>query len=198
MRKGFTLIKLLVVIAIIAILAAILFPVFAKAREKARQTSCLANTKQICLGLLMYAQDYDEKFPRCAMGPNPPCFVWWDLVQPYLKNTQIYQCPSRSANARGYGMNYSLAAYGGGCPLAAVGRPAETLLTGEIDADKIVFWPSFGGGGAGQPFELYTSQIHNEGQNVGWADGHGKWMKRVSLEEGQGGNKDWYWIVGDK
>lgn len=56
-RGGFTLIALLVVIAIIAILAAILFPVFARAREKARQTSCLSNVKQLTLGCLMYAQD---------------------------------------------------------------------------------------------------------------------------------------------
>ena len=63
MRKGFTLIELLVVIAIIAILAAILFPVFAKAREKARQASCQSNLKQLMLGVLQYCQDYDERGP---------------------------------------------------------------------------------------------------------------------------------------
>ena len=67
--QGFTLIELLVVIAIIAILAAILFPVFAQAREKARQTACLSNQKQIGIGIMMYAQDYDETYPlSCAYG----------------------------------------------------------------------------------------------------------------------------------
>jgi len=78
MRKGFTLIELLVVIAIIAILAAILFPVFARAREKARQTSCLSNMKQIGLAFMMYTQDYDETLPGIsfsATGANPGA-VW--------------------------------------------------------------------------------------------------------------------------
>ncbi|MFN7017537.1 MAG: prepilin-type N-terminal cleavage/methylation domain-containing protein, partial [Fimbriimonadales bacterium] len=71
-RHGFTLIELLVVIAIIAILAAILFPVFAQAREKARQTSCLSNCKQIGLGITMYVNDWDETFPRNddCIAPN--------------------------------------------------------------------------------------------------------------------------------
>jgi prepilin-type N-terminal cleavage/methylation domain-containing protein len=71
MRKGFTLIELLVVIAIIAILAAILFPVFAQAREKARQTGCLSNVKQIGLGIQMYVQDFDEYVPRNAFADPP-------------------------------------------------------------------------------------------------------------------------------
>src|SRR5690349_4121179 len=70
-EKGFTLIELLVVIAIIAILAAILFPVFAQAREKARQTTCLSNTKQMGLGLMMYAQDYDETMTPAYYYGNP-------------------------------------------------------------------------------------------------------------------------------
>ena len=107
--RAFTLIELLVVIAIIAILAAILFPVFAQAREKARGASCLSNTKQIGLGILMYAQDYDEDFPHfadyCVRIPNPlkptdpnhPLGVrnmWQAGVYPYLKNWQIFTCPS--------------------------------------------------------------------------------------------------------
>ena len=79
-HTGFTLIELLVVIAIIAILAAILFPVFARARENARKTNCLSNLKQLGMGMLQYAQDYDETFcPSCATTgiPTPPPDGYW-------------------------------------------------------------------------------------------------------------------------
>ncbi|HZP84497.1 MAG TPA: DUF1559 domain-containing protein [Chthonomonadaceae bacterium] len=88
-RKGFTLIELLVVIAIIAILAAILFPVFAQAREAARKTACLSNMKQLSLGWLMYAQDYDETYPmsaQCSPGCPEPMVFWTELVDPYVKS----------------------------------------------------------------------------------------------------------------
>ena len=104
-KKAFTLIELLVVIAIIAILAAILFPVFAQARDKARQTSCLSNIKQIGLGLMMYVQDSDETYPG-ALQPSPSINggstsdqrMPLDMqVLPYIKNDQIWTCPSDAA-----------------------------------------------------------------------------------------------------
>jgi prepilin-type N-terminal cleavage/methylation domain-containing protein/prepilin-type processing-associated H-X9-DG protein len=107
-RRGFTLIELLVVIAIIAILAAILFPVFAQAREKARQSQCQSNMKQIGIAIRMYAQDYDDKIvaaqqdefgftptlhaTNISHGANAAC--WRCLVEPYVKNSGIFSCPS--------------------------------------------------------------------------------------------------------
>ncbi len=95
--RGFTLIELLVVIAIIAILAAILFPVFAKAREKARQTACLSNTKQIGLAMMQYLQDYDSQFPPAWAWygqTDPRTSTWPWLLQSYAKSPQIFGCPS--------------------------------------------------------------------------------------------------------
>lgn len=93
---GFTLIELLVVIAIIAILAAILFPVFARAREKARETSCLSQLRQLGLALHMYAQDYDEMFPFDSYIGNPhPMLV--NGLSPYVKNRNLFYCPSARA-----------------------------------------------------------------------------------------------------
>src|SRR5262249_28725078 len=81
-RNGFTLIELLVVIAIIAILAAILFPVFAQAREKARQTTCTSNVKNLGLAVMMYAQDYDETYPPLWYQANDG--HWPNTVRPYI------------------------------------------------------------------------------------------------------------------
>jgi prepilin-type N-terminal cleavage/methylation domain-containing protein/prepilin-type processing-associated H-X9-DG protein len=98
-RSGFTLIELLVVIAIIAILAAILFPVFAKAREKARQTSCASNLKQLGLGFVQYVQDYDEMYPSGSVstgGWGAYGVGWAGQIYSYVKSVGVYQCPDDS------------------------------------------------------------------------------------------------------
>src|ERR1035438_9360122 len=98
-RRGFTLIELLVVIAIIAILAAILFPVFAKAREKARTSACSNNAKQIGVAFLQYVQDFDEKYPPYDTDTVSGRYGWVMLIQPYIKSTQVFVCPSDTAPA---------------------------------------------------------------------------------------------------
>lgn len=157
MRKqaGFTLIELLVVIAIIAILAAILFPVFAKAREKAKTASCQSNLKEIMLAVLMYTNDYDEVTPPSLVSypGNPEPHFYPDrqypaeILQPYIKNERIFFCPGDPNPLKwsyvpdsweiSYGPNVQLSplgnqkpwADGGICQLrlAALQVPAETV-----------------------------------------------------------------------
>jgi len=137
--RGFTLIELLVVIAIIAILAAILFPVFARARENARRSSCQSNLKQIGLGWLQYAQDYDELIvPGTTNGYTTGAnyaFSWPVLMQPYTKSLQLLVCPSKSGMSLGYTYNATAAgaapgpaASGGPRNLAAFQTVAQTPM----------------------------------------------------------------------
>ncbi|NLO04462.1 MAG: DUF1559 domain-containing protein [candidate division WS1 bacterium] len=203
MKRGFTLIELLVVIAIIAILAAILFPVFARAREKARQTSCLNNMKQLGLGMMMYAQDYDEIFPAMSNGtmttpafPEVPEFghngsgmwylSWATVIYPYIKNVQIYRCPSTTYSQ--YGVAYGVPANGinaektgpvsifGRPAMSAIVRPAEIMMIGEKGT----------GGGAqyinseGSGVSYYAGRAsHNGGMNIAYFDGHAKWIQAI-------------------
>jgi prepilin-type N-terminal cleavage/methylation domain-containing protein/prepilin-type processing-associated H-X9-DG protein len=146
MKKGFTLIELLVVIAIIAILAAILFPVFAKVREKARQTACTSNMKQLALGFLQYEQDYDDQMP---IPVNQWGQGWGGKIYPYVKSGGLYGCPDDpTAPAAGlskvsYGLNANLMPSGNGSyisgnhtnALAAQGSPAVTVLLFEISGE---------------------------------------------------------------
>lgn len=100
-QNAFTLIELLVVIAIIAILAAILFPVFAQAREQARRATCLSNLRQLTNAFQMYAQDYDEQFQSQENGTGHEVTEAQMLLQPYIKNQQIFFCPSRATVSTG-------------------------------------------------------------------------------------------------
>jgi prepilin-type N-terminal cleavage/methylation domain-containing protein/prepilin-type processing-associated H-X9-DG protein len=127
-NAAFTLIELLVVIAIIAILAAILFPVFAQARDKARQTACLSNAKQIGTAIMMYTQDYDEMYPQSTSG------IYFMVTQPYMKNKAVWRCPSYS------GAYYINLAY----------LPRERIITGWMSNSDVI------GGFGGSPPKSIT------------------------------------------
>ncbi len=184
-RRGFTLIELLVVIAIIAILAAILFPVFARAREKARQTACLSNVKEITLGILMYVQDYDERFPFSYSVPDPsPRYGLIQITQPYISSWQIHDCPSadqRSTHTylgnRSYGYHFGLIPPNrGGAMLAEVKRPSEIVLMGDVMHDRNApvwfLYPNFGP--MKTDYDGTNCQVCGGNHNSGfWGTGHG-------------------------
>ena len=199
-RGGFTLIELLVVIAIIAILAAILFPVFARAREKARQTSCLSNVKQLMTACLMYVQDYDECFcwgrhDTSAMGD------WYEKWAPYCANRQIFVCPSRKSGV-GYSGGYGYNIRGSGGQATATGYDGfgyyydnrDTWNDGvvcladiEAPSESIVIGAPGDNSYSAHGLYLityslgYLPVLHNGGGNYGFADGHAKWMRPTDV-----------------
>ncbi|MEA3402875.1 MAG: prepilin-type N-terminal cleavage/methylation domain-containing protein [Armatimonadota bacterium] len=200
-RRGFTLIELLVVIAIIAILAAILFPVFARAREKARQTSCLSNVKQIMLGVLMYAGDYDERLPRYG-GYNPPSELldpahglsyWWLKVEPYIKNEQILVCPSgyrvaiQSGGERNYeyDVDYGWNTFLHGDSLANIKEPAYVICIFDDERNNYGRWYNeYEAGAKNYPWD---ADKHNDGCNYGLLDGHAKWVAAEAVPQSKNG-----------
>jgi prepilin-type N-terminal cleavage/methylation domain-containing protein/prepilin-type processing-associated H-X9-DG protein len=201
-RRGFTLIELLVVIAIIALLAAILFPVFARARENARKSSCANNMKQIGLGFLQYAQDYDETFFVCA-PTQPTCvgqgYGWAGAMMPYVKSTQLYRCPSDSyvvggtTTYLGHTDPYTTVSYAynrnvAGTPIMAdhVG-PARTVLSFECRSVAVLTNPlapnlgdaEWGGGCGGN--EASTAGNGGDGTPGVTGTGNDGWIQRNGL-----------------
>jgi prepilin-type N-terminal cleavage/methylation domain-containing protein/prepilin-type processing-associated H-X9-DG protein len=195
-RRGFTLIELLVVIAIIAILAAILFPVFARAREKARQTSCLNNVKQLALGVHMYINDNDGRLPSYRMGETGALqnTKWQHQITPYIKNSNIYLCPSgaktygssNAATTSHYGWNWYYL-FGNWHSTTSdrvriideVTHPAETICIGEKVAGPFggVIYPPLNQSYI-EDYVLTNNavRIHNGGSNYAFLDGHAKWL----------------------
>jgi prepilin-type N-terminal cleavage/methylation domain-containing protein/prepilin-type processing-associated H-X9-DG protein len=203
-RRGFTLIELLVVIAIIAILASILFPVFARARENARRASCQSNLKQIGLGWMQYAQDYDETMPSAVDGGTgatyPPNSGWMNYtafpanktaksfhpelgsLYPYIKSTQIFVCASDTqgqSSGNSYAANACVFQVGTnssrpGKSLAAFDETTKWFLLGEENSDA----PAQGSTDDGYMIVGNTfTDRHLDGTNLLFLDGHVKWYR---------------------
>ncbi|MFQ6130857.1 MAG: prepilin-type N-terminal cleavage/methylation domain-containing protein [Armatimonadota bacterium] len=186
--RAFTLIELLVVIAIIAVLGAIIFPVFSRARAKARQAKCVSNARQLALAIQMYTQDYEEQFPWANNGPGGSGayggWVWYDTfpvpeagsfdvsrgsIYPYTRNVEIYVCPDD--NTRG-GCSYELNGYLRGAPLGIVRDAAGVLLLIEEE-----YRGTANDGFFDVPCPDHVTLRHNDGSNFAFVDGHAKWHK---------------------
>lgn len=178
-RKAFTLIEILVVIAIIALLSAILFPVFSRARENARAKNCMSNEKQIALAILQYKEDYGRRFP---INPNcAGCDGWTSNIGPQLAS--VFHCPSETTddnnldydywlNAELYGLHDVYVRYPSNTLLIGDGAPAgqTSLLGAEPDTSTnpaSVAW---------DPDSEYATR-HSGGANYAFVDGHVKWLQ---------------------
>ncbi len=194
-RLGFTLIELLVVIAVVSVLAAILFPVFQSVRENARRTACQSNEKQLALGVLLYAQDFDEALPPTQAADGT---LWPDSINPFVRNTQIRECPDDTGEANSYGLN-ELAFVDLTDPgpppvqtLAALQTPSETVMLGEIGTENDLATPrpnafklTAPGGTLNDTADARPADRHVARVNVAWMDGHVKALRLEQFYAGQ-------------
>jgi prepilin-type N-terminal cleavage/methylation domain-containing protein len=161
MKRTFTLIELVVVIVILGIIAAILFPVFAQPNGKNPGISCLSNTKQFGVGIIMYAQDYDEHLP--------PAEKWMTVSMPYTKNKAIYICPVMKKESPKTAASYAMDTRLSGKSLNKLKEPANQALA--YDSTR-TDWD------AADPGQTFAPQ-HNEGKqgSLVFADGHAKLVR---------------------
>ncbi|HEY0075685.1 MAG TPA: DUF1559 domain-containing protein [Abditibacteriaceae bacterium] len=215
-RRAFTLVELLVVVGVLAIVAAILFPIFARSREVHRPNGCQNNLKQIALGFKQYLNDNNERYPLVVVTPGSSTgespYGWADALQPYIHNTQVYQCPSDTYEGNDdptqigytdywYNANFvrRFATKKGtiiwtGANESMLGSVAQTILAGEggntdgkptgdarynicgddtsLTKSNQTCTPAPVG-----PATYPSAQLHLDGANFAYADGHVKWLR---------------------
>ncbi|HEX8551574.1 MAG TPA: DUF1559 domain-containing protein [Abditibacteriaceae bacterium] len=201
--------------ALSLVTAAILFPVFVRARHNARRSSCQSNLKQISLGMLQYQQDYDERFPPVASAskavveaalqkkqrsaydaPDVPSYGWLDLLDPYLQDTSMYQCPSEShepakplrSTSRGFSDYWMNGRWSGANSAKLVdtyrlimlgdGDSRDSNSTSRYSKSSIVIENS----------ESPWTERHLGGANYAFVDGHVKWLQRKAVSTTPGAN----------
>lgn len=192
---GFTLVELLVVIAIIALLSAILFPIYTQAREKARRSSCQSNIRFIGLGIRQYAQDYDERLPLVNVNDTgvsaSVAYGWADAINPYTKIASLFQCPSDKSsyaldsNSNGTifddngSVDYFYNSRLSGEEEAKINFASAVIMLGDYDSGDAR--NAYDGGSGSSPLLSGASGSgnvrHPDGANYAFADGHVKWLK---------------------
>jgi prepilin-type N-terminal cleavage/methylation domain-containing protein len=200
--RGFTLVELMVVIAIIAILMALLMPAIARAKARANQISCLNNMRQLTLAATMYASDHNEEFPARRIPTN----AWPHKLKPYYVNWQIIACPSdrfgivglfaddinpkRSYLINGFNdyfkVNLSPSDYKAvmqwrfahGMKVAAITRPSDTVLFGEKRSGSPHVHMDIDQGNRGNDLEEIEHKRHGQGSNFAVVDGSSRWIKK--------------------
>ena len=188
-RRAFTWIEAVFIIAIIVILAAILFPAFSRSRENGPKNSCQSNLKQISLGFAQYVQDYHEKYPPIANSGS--AFGWADVLQPYIKSTQLLQCNIESSFSENQPQKTGYTDYWFNRTLAkqkqdVIKNAAMTITLGDGND---------GQDNTNARYSLSTlpaawiadnsspAYRHLEGANYAFADGHVKWLKPATISD---------------
>jgi prepilin-type processing-associated H-X9-DG protein len=173
-RKGFTWLEAVAVIAILLIVAAILFPIFARSGEHAHNPSCQSNLKHIALGFKQYIQDYNERYPIAKNSSSGLANSdnWAGQLAPYLKSTQVFQCPQDTSATDNQKSNYGYNARMSKAEESKLNNSAIIILNYEVVADPNG-WTQTGTG----PQNVSASTRHLDGANYSFVDGHVKWLK---------------------
>jgi prepilin-type N-terminal cleavage/methylation domain-containing protein/prepilin-type processing-associated H-X9-DG protein len=186
-RSGFTLVELLVALAIIAVLAAMLFPVFSRAREKARQGSCMSNLRQIGLAMQMYVQDVDGVYP--SHSGDVPERDWPVMLLPYCRSAQLFRCPSAPRSLWQHMLVEGVwNSYGFNCYYlqrqteAVIDDPTRTILCADSNGDNAMGPESWVvGPGCGVPRGVLLDARHNGAAGIVFGDGHVKAIRRETV-----------------